>query len=276
MLLALILWLGTAEVTLPNGLTTHYADSGKGEAIVLISGLASRLQSWDAVVPLLEPHFRVIRPDNRGVGDSGDLEGAYSVDTMAEDVALLMAALEIEHYNVAGLSLGSFAGQALALQHPDRVKHLILIGSSPGGTAHVPPDAEVLAFFQTFFTVPAQDRAKQGLTLSLHPDFIEKNPEIFQALVDSASASTIPAPVLMRQGMAGMSFNHAEAARQIAVPTLILHGDSDRIILPANGEKLHELIPGSQLYLIPDSGHISIIDQPQATATQIIQFIEGQ
>jgi len=166
MLLALILWLGTAEVTLPNGLTTHYADSGKGEAIVLISGLASRLQSWDAVVPLLEPHFRVIRPDNRGVGDSGDLEGAYSVDTMAEDVALLMAALEIEHYNVAGLSLGSFAVQALALQHPDRVKHLILIGSSPGGTAHVPPEAEVLALFQTLFTVPAQDRPKQGQALN--------------------------------------------------------------------------------------------------------------
>ena len=159
----LLLWLGTAELTLTNGLRMHYDDSGTGEAIVLISGLASRLQSWDAVTPMLAKHLRVIRPDNRGVGGSGDLDNGYGIEIMAKDVALLMEGLGIEHYHVAGISLGSFAAQSLALQYPDRVGRLILIASSAGGGAHVPPGPETLTFFQTFFNLPSEKKSRAGI-----------------------------------------------------------------------------------------------------------------
>ena len=275
--MVLFFWLlmSYADVTLANGLRLHYEDEGKGEPLVLIGGLGSRLQAWDEVAPMLAKRFRVIRPDNRGIGGSGDLEGPYSVETMAQDVAGLMEALGLARYHVAGISLGSFAAQSLALQYPERVMRLVLIGSSPGGQAHVPPGPETLAFFQTMMTLPVEERARKGLALALHPDFVEAHPQSFEALVAASVNSQTPQAVIFRQAMAGMAFDHSLKAGEIAVPTLILHGDGDRVVPPANGENLHRLIPKSTWMLLEKAGHLCIVDQAAVVANAITGFLSA-
>ena len=76
--------------------------------------------------------------------------------------------------------------------------------------------------------------------------------------------------------MAGLMFDHSEKARKIAVPTLILHGENDRVVPPQNGQILHGLIPNSRWHRIGKSGHISIIDQPEATAYLMLNFLQEQ
>jgi len=262
------------DITLPSGLSMHYADEGKGQVVVLIGGLGSRLEVWDAVAQDLSTSFRVIRPDNRGIGGSGDLAGAYSVDVMADDVAQFMEALKIDRYHVVGISLGSFAAQSLALNHPDRVMRLALLASSPGGAVHVAPDAEVMGFFQTMMALQPEEKARQGLRLALHPDFVAEHPGRFEVMIADSVAHPVPAAVTFRQAMAGVSFDHSMKAGGITVPTLILHGKQDRVVPFANAEKLHALIADSSLVALPNAGHLCIVDQSQRVASELVRFLQ--
>ncbi|MDJ0839486.1 MAG: alpha/beta fold hydrolase [Acidobacteriota bacterium] len=271
----LLFFFSYADLTLENGLRLHYVKEGSGPPVVMITGLGARLQSWEPTSRLLKKSFTVIRLDNRGMGGSGDLQGPYSVDVMAEDAAGLMAGLGFDQYHVVGLSLGSFAAQSLALQHPDRVKKLVLLGSSAGGPGHVAPGTEVMTFWQTMATMAPLERARKGLALALHPDWVAANPEAFQKWA-AFNAEGVAAPgAVQRQAFAGMAFNHSEKAAKIAVPTLILHGDRDLVVPTENGQKLHGLIPGSKLIILPDSGHMNVIDKPVETAAAITEFLKN-
>lgn len=275
MLLLMLLAMTPGKVTLDNGLTLGYVKQGSGPAVVMITGLGGRLQIWEPLAAQMKQDYTVIRLDNRGMGSSGDLAGPYSVDIMGKDAADLMAALGYERYYVVGLSLGSFAAQALALQFPERVERLVLIGSSAGGTAHTVADGEVMAFWQTMGTMSPEDRALKGLSLSLHPSWREKNADTFQLwVIDSASHQAPPMSV-QRQFMAAMAYNHAERAKEIKTPTLVLHGDGDRIVPVANAHTLHKLIPNSTLTILKDSGHIPIIDAEKRTAEAIMGFFKA-
>jgi len=270
----LICLLAFSEITLDNGLSLHYVKEGSGPPIVMITGFGASLEGWQPTSDLLKEHFTVLRLDNRGIGGSGDLEGPYTVDTMGADAAALMAALGYETYHVCGISLGSFAAQALALQFPDRVDKLVLIGSSPGGKVHVAADAEVMTYWQTRGSMEPEARAHKGLTLSTHPSWPENNKEEYEKWVAfSASRKTNPSAV-MRQSFAAIAFDHAEKAKQITAETLILHGDSDRLVPLANAEKLHTLIPDSTLVILKMTGHIPIIERPEQTANAIMDFLK--
>lgn len=270
-----LLMLFMAEITLDSGLQLHYQDEGRGAPVLLITGMGVRLNTWDAVAAGLDDHFRVIRLDNRGMGGSGDLAGPYTVATMAEDAADLMAALDIENYHLVGISLGSFAAQSLALQFPERVRSLTLIGSSLGGAVHVAPDAEVLAYFQSMLTLTAEQRAQQGLALSLHPKWMAEHADQLAEMQAAAAAYTPPPAVVMRQIMAAMAFDHSEKATEITVPTLVIHGAQDRVVPTANGQLVAETIPKAQLEIIANSGHLTIIDASDQVVALLKQFFKA-
>ncbi|CAM2069827.1 Alpha/beta fold hydrolase [Sulfidibacter corallicola] len=258
-----------------SGSPALYAEaSGSGEPLLLIGGLGNRLEVWHDIRPHLAKRFRVVVFDHRGLGRSPDREGPVTVATMAEDAAEVMARQGFERYHVAGISLGSFAAQALALAHPDRVRNLVLISSSMGGPTHVPPDAEVLQFFQTSATMPREEAVRKGLALALHPSFAEAAPERLAALVSRESSYTPPPAVIQRQVMAGLMFNHIDRVAQIAQPTLVIHGDGDRVVPPINGEKLAKALPKGRWLVLERGGHLCIIDQAEPLANAMITFLE--
>ncbi len=275
MLAILMCLVAFSDTTLENGLKLHYQVSGKGAPLLLIGGLANRLDIWDDLAPLLENHCILYRFDNRGMGASGDLEGAYTLESMADDAAGLMAALQIEKYHVAGISLGSFAAQKVALKYPDRVDKLVLIASSAGGISHVPPDQEVLLFFQGMAMMDRPTRIEKSYFFALHPNFRETQPDQLAALIKKSLSYVPPPAVVQRQMFVGLTFNHAEAAAEINSTTLILHGEDDRIVPVENARRLHALMPNTTLKLLKQSGHICIIDQKQAAAQAIIHFLEN-
>ena len=263
-----------ADVTLPdNGPTLHFQKSGQGPALLLLGGLGNRLSVWNEVTPLLEKSFTVYRMDHRGIGGSPEHPGDYNLKTMADDAAGLMAQLGVKKYSVVGISLGSFVAQKMALDYRDRLEKVILIGSTTGGATHTLPDGEVLAFWQTMATMDRDARLKRGLELALHPDFIKNSVEKYRALIKARDKYDPPPATIQKQMLVGMMFNHSEAAANIEIPTMIMHGDGDRVVPVENAHTLHKLIRYSRLEIIKNSGHLTIIDQAEKNAELIYHFL---
>lgn len=108
-----------------NGVRLHYMTAGQGEPLFLLHGVPKTSYHWRHVIPLLTPHFTVIAPDLRGLGDSEHTPDGYDMKNMAEDIAQLATALGYENFLLAGEDWGASTAYQLAAQYPQRVKKLI-------------------------------------------------------------------------------------------------------------------------------------------------------
>ena len=113
---------GRAKV---NGVRLHYVTAGQGEPLFLLHGVPKTHYHWRHVIPLLTPHFTVIAPDLRGLGDSEHPVVGYDMKNMGEDIAQLATHLGYEKFNLAGEDWGASTAYQLAAHHPDRVKKLV-------------------------------------------------------------------------------------------------------------------------------------------------------
>jgi pimeloyl-ACP methyl ester carboxylesterase len=107
----------------------YYEIHGEGEPVVLIAGLNSDHTLYRAIIPRLAESYQVVAFDNRGVGQTDKPDIPYSIEMMADDTAGLLNALGIEQAHILGTSMGGRIATALALQHPQQVKSLILVST---------------------------------------------------------------------------------------------------------------------------------------------------
>jgi pimeloyl-ACP methyl ester carboxylesterase len=248
-----------------NGTVKLYWESvGEGPAVLLVAGRGMTVDGWWATIPVLAPSFRVITFDNRDTGRSSRMSWPYSVAQMADDAVAVLDAAGEQRAHVYGISLGSLVAQEVALRHPDRVQALVLGSSSAGGfAAYMPRD-----FVRTFFaragamTLKEADWAAVAITYGektrrLHSD------RIFNDIAHRASSPLQPLESL-HQAAAVAAHDAYDRLNQVAAPTLVVHGERDVVIPPANALVLAERIPGSQLQLWPDAGHMYMIDEPRA------------
>lgn len=112
-----------------NGINLYYEQQGSGPDIVLISGFAAQHLNWLAMLDKLSKHFRVTCFDNRGVGQSDQPQGPYSIAQMADDTLALMDVLGITQALICGHSMGGLIAQHLAAHHPQRVSHACIVNS---------------------------------------------------------------------------------------------------------------------------------------------------
>ncbi len=113
---------GRAKV---NGVRLHYVKAGQGEPLFLLHGVPKTHYHWRHVIPLLTPHFTVIAPDLRGLGDSEHPVVGYDMKNMGEDIAQLATHLGYQTFNLAGEDWGASTAYQLAAHHPDRVRKLV-------------------------------------------------------------------------------------------------------------------------------------------------------
>lgn len=119
--------MGTARL---NGVDVYYEVHGGGPSLVLIAGIASDSQSWLPVVAPLAEHFTVIVYDNRGVGRTTPQDADVSMALLADDCAALIEHLGYSKVHLLGHSMGGFVAQDVAARYPDRIGHLILVGTA--------------------------------------------------------------------------------------------------------------------------------------------------
>jgi 3-oxoadipate enol-lactonase len=244
----------------------HWESFGEGPAVLLVAGQGMTVDGWWTTIPVLARSFRVIAFDNRDTGRSSRLLWPYSVAHMANDAVAVLDAAGEQRAHLYGISLGSLVAQEVALRHPDRVQALVLGSSSAGGfAAYKPPPS---SYAQTFLVRAGAMGPEEAAWAAVPYTYAEKtrrsHPERIVADI-AHRVSSPPEPLAyLHQAAAVAAHDAYERLNQMAAPTLVVHGEQDVFVPPANALVLAERIPGAELRLWPEAGHIYTIDEPRA------------
>ncbi|MBX3026631.1 alpha/beta fold hydrolase [bacterium] len=253
-----------------GGITLNYEIEGSGTPLVLTHGLGDSLRFWDGVTPALASHHAVMRWDVRGFGASDKPPGPYSAALFAADLAALLDALGMERVHLGGISMGGVIAQRFALDHPERLRSLILCSTSSeigaAGTAAWRRLADAIE--QRGFGGGARDASR-----SFAPSFAAAHPDV----VAAAGAQTASnAPFAYAAAARAMSDYHwtADLAR-VRVPVLILQGLADQLTPPGGSVKMQRALPAARLLMFPDAGHNLPLERGAELSAAVAGFTGG-
>jgi len=240
--------------------------------VLLIMGLGYTSAMWYRTRPALAQHFRTIAFDNRGVGLSDVPPGPYSIVGMAADAAAVLDAAGVARAHVFGVSMGGMIAQEFALQYPARTSSLILGCTGAGGPSAVRAYSGVIDIL-----------AARGMTLEQAREAVL--PYIYDAATprekidEDTRVRQRWLPSLegyMAQLLAILAWECYSRIAQITAPTLVIHGKSDALVPPGNGELIAARIPGAKLVLLEHASHLFTTDQTEAANEEILEFLLSQ
>ena len=249
----------------PSGDIELYFDStGAGAPVLLVMGLGMNATGWWRTVPVLARSHRVLAFDNRGMGRSGKPPGPYTMDELADDAVAVLDAAGEPAAHVYGISLGGMIAQHIALRHPDRVRGLVLGATIAGGELVAAADPVTLAFFFRRADMPPDEAVWASVPYNYGPATRAHHAQrIGEDIAQRLRYPVEPEPYKAQLAAAA---GHDTSARlgEIRAPTLIVHGEQDRMVPVANGERLAARIPGARLKTYPGAGHLYTTDEPAA------------
>ena len=257
-----------------NGIELNYEVSGFGNPLFLIGGLTANCREWRCMIEHLAQHFTVYRPENRGSGETRGWGDAFSVEDMADDMAMLMGHLGIESAYVVGHSMGGAIAQRLCMRHPKRVKAAILASSF----AHFPKAAQLYVENTSalFAAGLNPELVLQTIYTRLYgSDFLADSAKV-QAEMQRMRTEPVPqTPKGYRAQVEALARFDARAdLKAIQCPTLIINGHDDVLTPTHLSEELHHGIDASHLTIIAACGHMIPQEQPEALTQCIIDFFK--
>jgi 3-oxoadipate enol-lactonase len=252
-----------------------YEVHGKGDPLLFVHGLAYDRRGWGPLPGLLADDFRVILFDNRGVGESDIPPGPYSIAEMAADAVAVLDAAGAGRANVLGVSLGGFIAQELALSHPERVHKLVLVSTAPGGPNMVPMPAETLEAMGRFPTMEREAGLRLMVENSMGERGVRERPELVDEIYAYRLERAPSVEAWRAQAIAGAAFDVYDRLPGIGAPTLVVQGGADVVIDPGNAELLAERIPGAQLHVVPDRGHMLVWEEGELLAPVVREFLRA-
>jgi 3-oxoadipate enol-lactonase len=257
-----------------SGVSIYWEEHGEGDPVLLIMGLGYTLEMWHRTVPILEQGYRTILFDNRGVGRTDVPVGAYSIPAMAADAAAVLDSAGVDHRaHVLGISMGGMIAQEFALQYPQRVRSLILGCTSHGGPEAVLADPEVLTTLAARGTMSAEEGVRAMIPFIYDPGTpMERIEE--DLVIRRRTFPTIQG--YFGQLQAIFAYESRTRLAQLKAPTLVLHGESDRLVPPENGRRLARLISDARLEMLSGASHIFPTDQPEKSHQAILKFLAEQ
>jgi 3-oxoadipate enol-lactonase len=252
-----------------GGTGLFVTEAGKGRPVLFLHGLGWSHALWHRQVETLSDRYRVLAGDMRGHGRSAKPPGPYTMDALAEDWLRVLDACGVEDLAVVGLSQGGMVAMLIASLLPDRVTALALLGTAcrfsdqawagmeeRGRVARAAgPRAAAEATARTLFSTSFANH---------HQDFVA---EFIEDRLAADPAGIAAAMAALR------GFDIREQLGRISCPTLILHGTEDRVIAPESADDIAQHIPGSELHLIEDAGHILPVERPELVERYLRDFL---
>jgi pimeloyl-ACP methyl ester carboxylesterase len=192
---------------------------------------------------------------------------------MASDAAAVLDAAGIESAHLFGVSMGGMIAQEFALQHPQRVRSLILGCTAAGGPTAVRAEPEAAQMLMTRDKMSPEQAAEAPVRFIY--DSATPRERIDEDIAIRRPWFARPeAYVAQLQGIiAWESYNRLPG---IVAPTLVIHGERDRLVPPGNGKLIAERIPGAKLVMIPQASHLFLTDQTEASHRAILEFLNQQ
>src|SRR5580658_1296832 len=240
-----------------QGAKIYWDEQGQGTPVLLIMGLGYPSQMWHRTRPLLVERYRTIALDNRGVGRSDIPPGPYPIAVMAADAAAVLDAAGVDSAHVYGVSMGGMIVQEFALAYPKRVRSLILGCTAAGGPHAVQAEPKVLEVLMRQGMTP--EEAKEAIIPFIYDagtprERIDEDMAIRMKWYPAAQG-------YLNQLQGIISWEAYSRIAQITAPTMVIHGETDMLVPPANGGLISERIPHAKLVLIPRASHIFETDQ---------------
>lgn len=251
-----------------NGLNMYYAIYGTGEPLILLHGGFGLTEMFGPILPALAAQRQVIAVDLQGHGRTADIDRPLSLETMGDDVAALIAYLGLAQADVMGYSMGGGAALRTAIQHPARVRKLVLV-SIPFKRSGWYPDM-VAAMDETRAATAALMQSTPMYTsyVAVAPD-----PNHFPVLCEKMGA------------MLRRDYDWGAEVRTLPMPVLLVYGDADGAP-PSHAAQFFELLGGglrdgswdgsgmsqSQLAILPGTTHYTIFTSP-ALVTVVTPFL---
>jgi pimeloyl-ACP methyl ester carboxylesterase len=250
-----------------------YRSVGHGPPLVLIMGLSGSMNAWEpAFVDALAAHHRVITFDNEGVGASTLGPGTLTIRRMARDTASLIRALRLRKVDVMGWSMGGMIAQALAHDHPELVRRMVLCATAPGDGKGTLPGLDVVAQLGGTNLValvgllfPAgQEAATQDFVaglLSYKRGAMQAPPEVTDKQL---GATTV---WLLGNDPAG------KPLRRLKLPVLIGAGARDQLLPVANDRHLADALPNARLRVYGNAAHGFLFQEQASFVPLVLRFL---
>lgn len=258
-----------------NGASLYYEDQGSGPPIVFAHGLLLSGRMFDAQVQVLRDRYRCITLDFRGQGRSEVTRDGYEMDSLTEDLAALIRALDAAPCHFVGLSMGGMAGVRLAARHPDLVLSLMLLNTSAEAESvfnHVKYRLmNVTAYWLGLEAVaPLVGPVLFGRSFAKDPSRAALREEIRREMLtrDRIGITKAVRGVFTRTDLTGL-------LERITVPTLVLTGDQDVATPVGRAERIVAGVEGARLVVIEGAGHSSTIEAPEAVSAALEVFLSG-
>lgn len=260
-----------------NGLTMGYrldgaplSDNG-AETMVLINGLADQKESWAAQVEAFSAAgYRVLTLDNRGIGETDRPPGPYSIRHMADDAKGLVDALGITDFHLLGFSMGGMIAQEYALAHGDDLRSLVLYATyaEPGPFC----DRLLVAWEHMAGNSGMEDVVREVLLWCFTPAFYEDQPEAAALFDDGVAELDLTTESFLAQLHGAQAHDASDRLGAITAPTLVLAGESDILIPPAQSRRIHGRMAGAEWQTVA-GGHGACWEFPDAFNAVILDFV---
>jgi non-heme chloroperoxidase len=257
------------SVELPNRAKLQYVEQGNpsGIPVVLLHGVTDSWRSFEPVLPHLPDSIHAYALSQRGHGDADHPVAGYRPQDFATDLAAFMDALDIDPTVIVGHSMGSYAVQRFAIDHPGCTLGLVLMGSFTNWREN-----QVVAEFWEDALSTLEDPIDPGFMREF-----QESPLMEPAFLETVvrEALKVPARVWREAWKALMEADHSGELGKIEAPTLIVWGEEDELIPRSEQDALVAAIAGSRLVVYPGIGHSPHWEEPERFTTDLVAFTES-
>jgi 3-oxoadipate enol-lactonase len=262
--------MSTATV---GGYELNYVEKGDGPPLVLIHGLAGDLSAWASQLDTWSTDYRVITFDNRGAGQSTQVEEPISTEDMARDTLALMDALGVDSAAVIGRSMGGAIAQHMALLAPERVRALVLCASfaklDPVGVRVLTNMRQVLEWRESW-----ADHARHSIPNFVSPAFYNANREVVTALENLIGGETRLPACYVAQNHACLEHDTLDRLAGITCPVLIAAGGRDPICSLTATRWMQERLPHADNAIFDDSSHFFLVEEADRFMSIATQWLD--
>ena len=251
-----------------DDLRLYYQLEGRADApcLILSNSLGTDLNMWAPQMPALLDHFRVLRYDTRGHGQSNVTPGPYSIAQLGGDVIALMDHLALDRAHFCGLSMGGMTGMWLGVNRPDRIARLVLSNTA----ARIGPPALWNARIAKVGSEGMASIVPAVIERWFTPDFAKRAPQ--EVNVVRRMLLQMPASGYVANCAAVRDMDQREELTGIGVPTLVIAGTQDKSTPPEEGKLLAQRIPDAR-YVEFDAAHLSNWEAAPAFTACLVEFL---
>lgn len=253
----------------------HYLIGGPDNApvILMVHGYAANKDNWTRFAHQFVDRYKVIAVDLPGFGDSSKIANAsYDIPSQQQRLAAFTEALELPKFHIVGNSMGGLVSAAMAIMAPEKVLSLGLFDSAGVQEPVLSPMTKAWAEGKNILLVNGPDDMDRVLKLAFnHPP---KMPKIALDYLAKKSLEDKEFNIKIAEDLVSKAYMLEDKLAKITAPTLVLWGDSDRIIDVSAAEVFHAGLKQSSLVIMEDTGHLPMLEKPKQTAKHYQQFLK--